>query len=573
MLILVSALVMFRKRQTSSVALDPKAMARLQAQSSGDMHWGDAIKRIMALTTKNPTAFASQPFANRANAILEAVVPARKNPTHEKVLEIINALIETGAIRPDEGGQMYNALLDRVSRYNSVNVQNNLDRLGQDVRTVVSQKERSAADNLGSVAALNAFISSLPATVERGQDTYLAFISALRLLVSEVPQTEVYQSGPDYFLQTSRNGSHTVNLSKAFDNLQPLWGVKAPVAERTHISALLTPNTRLLLLLLSPFTDGVIISRDSYLGYLLSLYRETIGQAHLDERTYNEITSVSRAVGSDRNADNLQETLNFLLTNRRYKIPTEYQLTPKEEKVLRYVQQAVSLRLMQGMNASAALDEVSRNLEPSFYAAHRLFINKLMDYFHRAAAIAPDYFTNAILNAHWLPPDGFYTGIFDFPEADDGFVWDDSDISQTRSVGKNESGDDGLYSSMPLRGRSRRRSNASDTSDISLGRVRSRSRIRRSPDIELESWTRPKNTNVLQAAAVMNNDVEQLVDKMSRWRTYAQEQKEAPLTFEVKKEDKEDEEWRKDRFLKFEGSGITNLFSHLKPHGCVYKFP
>ena len=374
---------MFPQRRRRRGAPNPAAVAKFQSQPNNDVEWADVLKRIMALTARNPQAFASQPFANRIEAILEAVVPSRKNPTHEKVLSIVNALLQTQAIRPDEGGQVYNALLERVSKYNSVNVQTNLDRLGEDVRNVISAKERMQASNMGSMVALNAFLSTLPANVERGQENYTAFISALRLLVSEAPQTEVYQSGPSYYLQTSRNGSHTVNLTKAFENLQPLWGVNAPVAERSNISTLLTPNTRLLLLLIAPFTDGVNISRASYVGYLLTLYRETLGTAQMSERTFNEITNVSRALGGEDSA-NLQATLNFLLTNRQNRLPTEYSLTEEEERILRFVQQAVSLYMMQtGSDASAALDETSRNFEPSFYAGNRVFINKLMDYFHR----------------------------------------------------------------------------------------------------------------------------------------------------------------------------------------------
>ncbi len=575
---------MFRAPQATAPARNPGSLARVQSQAAGDVEWADALKRIMALTARNPEAFASQPFANRINAILEAVVPSRKNPTHEKVLAIVNALIETGAIRPDEGGQVYNALLERVARYNSLNVQANLDRLGSDVRNVVAQKERMGAENLGSMVALNAFLSTLPANVERGQENYTAFISALRLLVTEVPQTEVYQSGPNYYLQTSRNGSHTVNLTRAFDNLKSLWGVNAPVAERTTISSLLTPNTRLLLLLVAPFTDGVTISRSSYVGYLLTLYRETIGSAHLDERTYNEITSVSRAVGSD-DAANLQATLNFLLTNRQHRIPAQYSLTAEEERILRYVQQAVSLHIMQeGISPSAALDETSRNFEPSFYAGNRIFINKLMDYFHRAAAVAPNYFMNAILNSKWLPPEGFFTGVFDFPEADDGFVWDDTDVSQGAAdlgaldippalVGKKEGGDDSEFAPVvPVNPSARPRfySMSSASSDRSRGRVRSRSRVRRPLDVDLRGWLEPKNTNEMRASMAMNNEVENLVDKMARWRTYAQENREA-VRGTIKRETADDEdEWRSDRFLKFEGSGMGgNMFGHLKPKGAL----
>lgn len=399
-------------------------MAQLQTQSAGAENWSDLLRRITQLTERPD--FASQPYANRLDAILEAVVPSKRDPTHEKILAIINALVETNAIRRDEAAAVFNALITRVSRYNSVNVQANLDRMTADVREAVAQKTRQGANNLGSLAALNGFLSSLPSNVQRGQENYTGFISALRLLVAEIPQTEVYQAGPEYFLQSSRNGSQVVNLTQAFKNLEPLWGVNAPTAERMSISSLLTPNTRLLLLLIAPFSDSVSISRDSMIGYLLTLYREAIGQSNLDERTYNEVAAVSTALGQD-NADNLQATLNFLLTNKKTQRPGEYSLTPREERILRYVQQAVALRLMQeGMSPSTALDMTSAAFEPSFYNVNMVFINKLMDYLHRAAAMAPDYFKSIIMNPRWLPPDGFYKGVFDFPEEQDWQAWDHS---------------------------------------------------------------------------------------------------------------------------------------------------
>nr|WRQ19829.1 MAG: pIIIa protein [unidentified adenovirus] len=400
--------------------MNPMSRAAFQGEAASSSDWDSTFRRIMALTASNPQRFASQPRANRFDAILEAAVPPRTDPTHTKVLALVNALVQNGAIRADEGGQMYNALLERVARYNSTNVQTNLDRLVGDVREAVALKERSThAPSLASLVALNAFYETIPAHVPRGEEDYLAFLSALKLLVSEVPQTDVYQAGPHFFFSTSRSGSQTVNLSTAFDNLQPLWGVRAPVSDRSPVSSVLTPNTRLLLLIVAPFTESVGIDKDTYLGHLLTLYREAIGTTHLDEATYNEITSVSRALGQE-DGQNLQATLNFLLTNRRKTIPKHYTLTADEERVLRYIQQSVGLYLMQeGATASSALDMTSANLSPSFYATHRPFINKLMDYLHRAAALSPNYFTNAILNASWLPPEGFFTGEFDFPEPDE----------------------------------------------------------------------------------------------------------------------------------------------------------
>ncbi|TKX88054.1 hypothetical protein C5L27_13630, partial [Staphylococcus argenteus] len=102
--------------------LDPAVSAAMQSQPSGvtaSDDWTAAMDRIMALTARSPEAFRQQPQANRFSAILEAVVPSRTNPTHEKVLTIVNALLDSKAIRKDEAGLIYNALLESVARYNS----------------------------------------------------------------------------------------------------------------------------------------------------------------------------------------------------------------------------------------------------------------------------------------------------------------------------------------------------------------------------------------------------------------------------------------------------------------------
>lgn len=494
-------------RSRGPAPLNPALQALFQSQPSVEQEWRSTLDRVVALNKDG--RFAGQPLANRFSSILEAVVPSRVDPTHEKVLAIVNALLETQAIRRDEAGQMYNALLQRVSKYNSLNVQSNLDRLVQDVREALAQKERAQGGGLGSMVALNAFLSTQPAVVERGQDNYVAFLSALRLMVTEAPQSEVYQSGPSFYFQTNRHGSQTVNLTRALDNLRPLWGVQAPAGERSAVSSLLTPNTRLLLLLIAPFTDGVGISRDSYVGHLLTLYRETIGNTRVDESTYQEITEVSRAMG-DEDTENLQATLNFLLTNRRARLPPEYSLTPGEERVLRYVQQAVSLQLMQeGNSPTSALDQAAANIAPSFYARHRDFINRLMDYFQRAAAMAPDYFIQAIMNPHWLPPPGFFTHDYDFPEADQGYMWDDLDSALPAgpegATGKSPA------SSLP----------ASALSSIAPSRAPSPPPARLLANLESSDVFRPPSFR-----NVANNGIDTLIDQLNRLQPYSREREE-----------------------------------------------
>ncbi|ARQ79750.1 pIIIa [Bat mastadenovirus WIV17] len=520
----------------SSSRMNPNALAIYQSQPASQEDWAATFKKVLALTKNNPDNFASQPKANRFNAILETIIPSRSNPTHEKVLCIVNALIDSKAIRKDEAGQMYNALLERVSKYNSTNIQTNLDKLVGDVREVTALKEKSS-QNVGSMIALNAFLSKLPATVERGQNEYIAFISALRIFVAETPQTEVYQAGPNFYLQTTRNGSQTVNLTRAFDNLKSIWGINSNQASNTSISSLLNPNTRLLLLLMAPFTSNTSIPRGSYVGYLLSLYREALGNTHIEEKTYQEIQEVSRALGQ-KNSENLQATLNYLLTNRPKKLPEEYSLTPHEEKILRYIQQAIALYMMQtGATATTALDRTASSFEPSFYSQNKGFINKLMGYFYKAAETSSDYFLNAVLNRHWLPPQGFFTGNFDFPEVEDDYIWEDFDsaLFDREQDKKSFSGSIRQHENLSVPG---------SEPNISRGSVSSAlGAVGPAPSYSPLPETRVKNK------PLMNNEIETLADKFARWKTYAQEYQNNLDTLS--------------------GKGF-NAFKHLMPNGGKY---
>lgn len=542
---------------------NPGLQALYQSQPASEQQWDNAVTRArkldLAASGLGLRKFSSMPSANRFSAILEAVVPSRRDPTHEKVLAVVNALLETQAIRKDEVGHMYNALLQRVSRYNSINVQNNLERLISDVREALTQKDKldHSTQGLGSLVAFNSFLSTLPAVVERGQDNYTAFLGSLRLMVTEVPQSEVYRAGPHFYFQTNRHGSQTVNLSLAMENLQPLWGLRAPVDHRTTVSSLLTPNTRLLLLLVAPFTDAVSISRESYIGHLLTLFRETIGSTRVTERTYNEITEVSRALG-DGQTENLQATLNYLLTNRARRLPEEHRLTEEEEKVLRYVQQSVSLYLMQdGYTPTSALDRAAGELSSNFYSAHRVFVNRLFDYFHRLASMAPDYFVNAMLNPHWLPPPGFYTNSFEIPEIDDGYLWDDINSS--------------LLSSKPDMGMppiSSEPQSLSSLVSVAPGAVARDPVPRTSIDLDhlsqdsvLGPYLRevpPKNAE---------RELDNLVNQMQRtWTPYSQERQELIRKYS-RRSRPGDDSGDEGSSLGGRGRRSNNPFNHLRPQG------
>ncbi|ACJ14511.1 pIIIa [Murine adenovirus 3] len=411
--------------------LSPTVRAALQSQAAGEEPWEQRFKRIMSTTLKNPSAFRSQPWFTRRDAILEAVLPSRSDPTHEKVLAIVNALVQTKAVRADEGGAIYDALLQRVGRYNSSNVQTNLDRLVQDVREAVAVKaqEDRQGGSMGSLVALNGFLSTLPSVVSHGQNDYIGFLNALRQLVAEVPQTLVYKSGPFFYFQTSRQGLQTVNLTKAFQNLSSLWGVTTPAQNTAPSAALLTPNTRLLLLLIAPFTDSHTVSGDTYLGHLLTLYRETLRDTRTDELTYAEIQNVARATGQN-DARALQSTLNFLVSQNTKRLPEDVKLTPQQEAILRFLQKAIQIEHNRDpqRRPDLVIDAVVGNLEPSFFNKHRHFVTKVLDYFHRAAALNPPYFYSIIKNKHWNPPPGFHTGHFELPDVvNEGYQWDDLD--------------------------------------------------------------------------------------------------------------------------------------------------
>ncbi|QIZ64187.1 pIIIa [Guinea pig adenovirus] len=533
-------------------AADSALRAVLQAKASGDSNWDEVMRRVLSLTTGN-AHFGNLPRATRFDTILEAVVPSRTDPTHEKLVAVVNLLISGGAVRPDEAAQIYTALLDRVSKYNSQNVQSNLDRLVTDVREAVAVRERQmAAGNVSSLVALNAFLGTLPATAERGgQADYVSFVSALRIMVSEAPQSMVYRSGPDTYFQTSRHGTQTVNLTRAFANLAPLWGVAAPADGAATVGNLLTPNTRLLLLLVAPFTDANSLSRDSYLGHLVNLYREAIGVTHLEERTFREVTEVSRALGQEDQGQTLQQTLNFLLTRRAAPRRGNVRLSEQETRLLRFVQGAVrDLMFNEGYAPSDAIDRASRLLEDGTYEPHAWFLDYVFDYFHRAAAMSPDYFVQAVLSPQWVPPPGFFDRQFVFPEDDPpasssgSLVWDDGDSYKTPSSTSSSASVSPASSLLSLRGVDPANvslppssvmslSGSPSASAVSLPVASSSAASRRSSGATRTSsppgatafdpfsllGARPKMTNVemgMRRAALINNSVDDLAARLSR---------------------------------------------------------
>ncbi len=220
------------------------------------------------------------------------------------------------------------------------------------------------------------------------------------------------------------------------------------------------------------------------------------------------------------------------------------------------------------------------------------FINKLLDYLHRAAAMNSDYFTNAILNPHWLPPPGFYTGEYDMPDPNDGFLWDDVDSNVfsplfDHRTWKKEGGDR-MHSSASLSGvmgaTAAEPESASPFPSLpfSLHSVRS-SEVGRISRPSLMGEEEYLNDSLLRPAREKNfpnNGIESLVDKMSRWKTYAQDHRDEPgimgttsrASRRRQRHDRqrglvwEDEDSADDSsVLDLGGRGRGNPFAHLRP--------
>nr|WRQ19811.1 MAG: pIIIa protein [unidentified adenovirus] len=378
----------------------------------------------------------SQPKANRIETILESIVPSRKDPTSTKVFAIVHALLKRGVIRKDEVGSTYCAILQRVAKYNSLNVQSNLDTIVQDIAISNSNLQQQFPIT-ASLVVFNAFLKTLPAVIGKGQNDYQAIIGALKALISETRNAELYKSGPSFFLNTFISGSQTVNLTKAFSELQEIWKLKTSLGSALPVTSLLSTNSRLFLVLISPFVDVSSLTPDSYISFIMKLYKGTFVDL-TDNVLQGEIKNISKGI-TEKDSENIQQTLNFLLTNTRKRDEIPSPLTPAELMILRRLQQTVKTLLSARPNLapSHALDIASSNLEQEVYLSHMNFVNSLFDYMHKAAAFNQDYFMHTVLNKHWVPPSGFRIGEFNIPTSDN-WLWDEEDDLEGAVGGQEE---------------------------------------------------------------------------------------------------------------------------------------
>lgn len=355
--------------------------------------------------------FRRQPIANKIIALENAVVPPRKSDTPSKVVALLEELVRMGAITKGEVGPLYSDLLIRIHRYNSTNVQANMQTLMNDIRAAQSETIRNTNVNIiANQAVLNTFLSTLPHTVQLGQHNYEALKQVLRLFVNEAPNVTVFKSGAATMLQVNIQGVNTVNLDDAFRNIIPFLGV---VSDNDRVPAVvtsrLTANTRVLLLLLAPFTNYNTFTPDSVLSILMQLYRDTVSASLTSpEATEREVEETARQMGTS--GLDLARTMGFLLKNREDLVTTPRSLTPHQLNLLRFIQVSLFDRIdRNGEDPSEALDNIQYSFSPSQYVENGPFIRRLLTYFKFALLHQPSYFRELYTNKYWVPPASFWT--------------------------------------------------------------------------------------------------------------------------------------------------------------------
>lgn len=412
---------------------------------------------VAGRSLESVSRFRKQPLANKLTALENAVVPPRRNETPDAIAALLYELVKIGAVRPEEMGPLYSDLLIRVHRYNSSNVQDNLQTLVGDIRSAQSAAIQSVdVQALSNQTVLNTFLNSIPLVVDRGQPNYEAFKQTLRLFVNEAPNVTVFRSGDATLLQVNVAGVNTVDLNAAFSNLAPYWGtVLDSEGIPGSITSKLSSNTRVLLFMLAPFTNRSTFAPDTFIAQIMQLYRETLADASAaatPEATEQEVRRLA-GLPSDRPL-NLVSTLGFLVRNRVTPQEPAYSLTPRQLEVLRFVQESLADRIdRNGDEPSAALDDLAATIAPSYMEAHGRFLRRLIGFFRVALEHAPSYFREMYSNRYWRPPQSFWSRDYsDFrsdvsriprsapvlpPAVDEELDWDDSDltpVSETSSA-------------------------------------------------------------------------------------------------------------------------------------------
>lgn len=329
--------------------------------------------------------FRHLPLADKIIELEKAVVEPKRSDTPKILATLVKQLVTQGAIYPEESAAVYSRLLERLVKFNSLRAHNNLQQIAQDVQ----QAQRSVVmSNLLNVPAmsnmvvLQNFFNTIPKTVNYGQQNFDAFKQLLKQFVIDYNSfVEVYRSGPDTFLQYNYGPAvQKVNLTQAFNNLNDIWGVK--ITNESTIPSLISilqPQTRFLLLLLSPIAMEGYFIRDSFISYVLKLYKNTVIPP-MNGEPVGELGSLIASLGPSYDQLKTRQGLNYLITNKRAEYRPEVpELTKEEEALLRYIQTLLKTKVAgrNGLVTEADLDNVIRNINLAAFPGQLSFINKI----------------------------------------------------------------------------------------------------------------------------------------------------------------------------------------------------
>ncbi|UVZ42950.1 pIIIa [Siadenovirus carbocapituli] len=370
---------------------------------------------LSGVSPKLSRELRDMPLANKILELEKAIVEPKKSDTPTLLHIVIKQLVDQGAIYPDEASAVYGRLLSRLVKFNSLRNHNNLAGFVEDIQ----QGQRSAVlaklqnvPAMSNMIVLQNFLNLLPKTVSSGQQNYDAFKQLLKQFVIEYNQyLEVYKSGTDTFLQYNFGPSvQKVNLSQAFNNLSGLWGAKITSEDSIpSLTSLLQPQSRFLILLLSPIAMEGAFIRDSFLAYLVTLYKNTVVPP-MKGQPVQELGNVIASLGPSYDQLKLRQGLNYLVTNQQQEYRPEVpEMTKEEEAILRYVQTLLRTKIAGGRKLSEVdLDNVLQNLSPIAFSGQIDFVNKLFDYFRKVLKARPTLMTDIIYDKQWRPPPAFY---------------------------------------------------------------------------------------------------------------------------------------------------------------------
>ncbi|AAF86927.1 pIIIa [Frog adenovirus 1] len=374
------------------------------------------LAHILAGQSPNLTReFQSLPLSYKIVDLEKAIVEPKKSDTPNNLAKIVRRLVEIKAIYPDEASTIYDRLLSRMMKFNSIRHHNALDSLVQEVQ--VGQKQAildkiKEAPTVSNMTVLQHFYDTLPPTVEKGQQNYDVFKNLLRQFVLEYHKyVVIFKSGSDVFLQFNYGPQiERVNLTQAFQTLQNLWGVQ--VVNRHNIpslTAMLSPQTRLLLLLVAPLSQPSYFSKNSFLEYLMTVYKQTLG-GPVDGETVAEIDEVITSLGPSYNKLGIRSALNFLVTNQEKKFVPEVQsLSQSELGALRFIQKLLRTKITGRRPLKQRdLDNVFQGLDMYVFGDNILFVNRLFDYFTKVLQTDAGKLNHIIMDPTWTPPPMFF---------------------------------------------------------------------------------------------------------------------------------------------------------------------